>query len=156
MRDTTERFEGFVDRSGECHVWTGCKTKNGYGRFQVGGRVRRAHRMAWELANGPVPSGLVVCHHCDNPTCVNLTHLFIGTTQDNVSDKVSKGRHARGEMIARAKMTAEKVQVLRFLRSATTLRLDDLAMLFGLSFGGVRSILDGRCWAHVAPLGVAT
>ena len=65
---------------------------NGYGRLWVGGRTVAAHRFAWELAYGPIPHGMQVCHRCDNPPCVRPDHLFLGTARDNARDRDAKGR----------------------------------------------------------------
>lgn len=90
---TQERFNALVDQSGEddCWIWKGYRT-NGYGRFQVHDKIYLASRIGWELANGPIPKGLLVCHHCDNPPCVNPKHLFLGTYKDNIHDMLRKGR----------------------------------------------------------------
>lgn len=73
------------DESG-CHLWTGAQNVWGYGRHKVKGVTYSAHRTAWELANGPIPAGLFVLHHCDNRGCVNPAHLYVGTQRDNMRD----------------------------------------------------------------------
>src|SRR6185503_12484232 len=76
----------------DCVLWTAYKDKKGYGRCRVAGRVTRSHRAAWRLFVGPIPDWLHVCHSCDRPPCVNLSHLFLGTARDNTHDMVRKGR----------------------------------------------------------------
>ena len=86
-----------IDAETGCHIWTGRRDANGYGHIGVqepGQRQvhRRAHRVAWELANGPIPEGLVVMHMCDNPACCNPEHMRLGTRADNARDRAAKGR----------------------------------------------------------------
>ena len=76
-----------------CWPWRGRRLRSGYGRLVLRGRQIAAHRIAYELSNGPVPTGLLVCHSCDNPPCCNPLHLWIGTHQDNMDDMMAKGRH---------------------------------------------------------------
>ena len=77
----------------ECWPWLGNIGKNGYGQISSqDGKTLSAHRVAWELFCGQIPEGMLVCHTCDNRSCVRLSHLFLGTPQDNMNDKVSKGR----------------------------------------------------------------
>jgi hypothetical protein len=98
-----ERFWEKVDKGGpehpvlktRCWIWVACRTDEGYGRIIIRGWVAKAHRVAWELANGPIRAGLLVCHRCDNPPCCNPAHLFEGTGLDNSRDMVAKGRGKR-------------------------------------------------------------
>jgi HNH endonuclease len=94
-----ERFWAKVDRRdpGECWEWKASGTLYGYGSFRREGRWVLAHRVAWELANGPIPAGLVVLHQCDNPACVNPAHLRVDTQAANMRDKVEKGRQVSGD-----------------------------------------------------------
>ena len=91
----SERFFSFVSvgSADACWPWTGRKFENGYGQFKLGSKCRKASRVSWELHNGPIPEGKYVLHRCDNPPCVNPTHLFLGTHKENMSDMVAKGRH---------------------------------------------------------------
>jgi hypothetical protein len=87
-----------------CLEWTGSRLPRGYGHIWFNGSRTYTHRLAWELANGPIPDGLNVLHHCDNPPCCETEpseeypegHLFLGTQLDNVTDMVAKGRGAGG------------------------------------------------------------
>jgi len=96
-----DRFYSYVQKSDDCWLWQGGSwDRKGYGRYRVmtdgQGRQRefRAHRIAWELANGPVPPGLSVLHRCDNPACVRPDHLWLGSAADNARDAQEKGRIA--------------------------------------------------------------
>jgi hypothetical protein len=76
-----------------CLEWQAARDRDGYGYFGVrAGKVAKAHRLAWEFAHGPIPDGLHVLHKCDNPPCIDVEHLFLGTNDDNVADMNAKGR----------------------------------------------------------------
>jgi len=88
-----ERFWSHVAKSDGCWLWTAHVNRTGYGHFALSrSRGRSAHRVSHELNIGPIPSGMLVCHRCDNPRCVRPDHLFLGTPSDNMHDKVAKGR----------------------------------------------------------------
>ena len=91
------------------------RDKQGYGIKWVGGKPKRAHRVAWEEAHGVIPDGMYVLHQCDNPPCVNTDHLFLGTAADNAADRDAKGRVARlrGPANANAKFTQEDADSVR-------------------------------------------
>ncbi len=83
----------YVQRTDSCWLWTRAKNRKGYGQFRVNGKLHITHRLAWELHNGSIQEGIHVLHRCDVPSCCRLDHLFLGTNQDNVDDKMAKHRH---------------------------------------------------------------
>lgn len=132
--------------SGECILWTGSKTKDGYGVLGIGrNNQQRAHRVAWEVKHGPIPEGLQVCHKCDVPLCINIAHLFLGTAKENRADMIRKGRTRapRGEAHPAAKLTAAQVRTIRKLR-ASGMKLTEIASRFGIVFQHVSNICSGR------------
>lgn len=134
-----------------CWEWAGNRSALGYGIVTVQHSTRlRAHRVAWELANGPIPDGVAVCHRCDNPPCINPDHLFLGTHADNMRDMVGKARQPHGARNARAKLTADQVAELRAARARGE-PLASLASRFGLTKSGACHVAKGRAWKH-APM----
>lgn len=137
-----------VDPVNGCHIWNASKTEKGYGRIRFKGSAQRAHRVAWELANGPIPKGMFVMHSCDNPSCVNTDHLSLGTPRDNTNDMLRKGRSAKGESHSQAKLTANDVSQIRSLRKAGVL-IKEIASRFGVSESHISTIMSGRVWKEV-------
>lgn len=144
-----QRFAAKVTKQSDgCWIYTGnTHPVNGYGSFGVAaGNVRLAHRYAYELAYGPIPTGLQVCHRCDVRLCVNPEHLFLGTAADNQADKVAKGRQLKGEDAGMAVLTEADVISIR----AASGRQIDIARRFGISRANVSLIRSRKAWAHVA------
>lgn len=133
-----------------CWEWQAARTPCGYGVFQMRGTLVYAHRFSYTLSFGRIPYGLDVCHHCDNPKCVNPSHLFVGTAHDNLVDCVSKQRThpRRGEESGRSRVTTSQVIAIREMRSSgRTWR--EIANSFGIGESTARAIVSRISWNHV-------
>lgn len=157
-----DKFNSKVSISGSgCWNWAGFKNRNGYGVF---GR-QLAHRAAWTQTQGVIPSGLLVLHRCDNPSCVNTQHLFLGTQADNMRDMISKGRDrkatperhgtklhpesiARGEKRGASKLKTADIHLIRIL-IASGLPHRKIAKQFGVSSPQISYIKNRKTWSHV-------
>src|SRR5690349_13681831 len=152
LNSTAERrFWSKVDKNGPtpahcphlgpCWIWTGSKSLPGYGHFSTSRALSPvlAHRVSWVLRNGPIPPGMFICHHCDNPSCVQPDHLFQGTCKDNVADMITKGRQSphigrfqqRGELHGAAKLTERDVIEIRRLYASERISHAKLSCRFG-------------------------
>ena len=146
------RFWAKVKKNSSCWEWTAGKTKFGYGTFNNGSGSRLAHRVSWVIENGPVPDGKLVCHTCDNPSCVNPKHLFVGTQSDNVCDMWAKGRGGAGALPGienhRSKICDKDVVAIRArLDSGEYQRV--IAKDYGLTQSNVSHIATGKTWSHI-------
>lgn len=155
MSSVEERFWEKVDKRGpdECWEWGATKTRLGYGQLQIDGRSTSAHRVSWELAYGPIPDGLCVCHHCDNPGCVNPTHLFLGTELDNARDRDCKGRQRSprlvGERNGQAKLTRKQVLEIRRRYKKGVMCQRELGVRYGVTQSMISMIVLGKSWKHL-------
>lgn len=133
-----------------CWEWTGAKVYK-YGSMSIYNRSVRAHRYSWEIRFGKIPKGKYVCHHCDNPSCVNPDHLYLGTPQDNMTDKVERGRHRVpvGERHGNARLTNETVIEMRQLYANGGHTHKSLAEMFGVSTSAAQCVIERKTWKHV-------
>jgi hypothetical protein len=142
-----------VQKGNGCWEWLGGRQSGGYGTFTAYPRRSvKAHRFAYELAVGPIPPGLYVCHRCDNRGCVNPAHLFLGTHQDNMDDRTRKGRgwNPSGEANPRAKLTYARADQIR-RRRREGLKLRELEAEFGLSRATIDRVVAGKAWMRPGP-----
>lgn len=148
------RFWRFVDKraSNECWNWIGTKL-NGYGRFSIGSKESGsdgAHRISWRMHNNAeIQDGMVVMHSCDNPSCVNPSHLSLGTYKENTADMIAKGRKRvvspKGEGNGKSLLNEEKVRIIK----QSNLSHAELARKLGVSPNCVRGVRIGRTWTHI-------
>jgi hypothetical protein len=168
-KDPVERFWKHVNKTNTCWIWTGERMKEKpihirkgikqlpYGIFYLINPAKnnkmkqvKAHRYSWEIHKGPIPEGLFVLHKCDNPPCINPSHLFLGTNLDNIKDMVAKGRNkgAKGTRNCKAKLTEDQV---REIREACRQGATDatIASQYNVSAGAVWFIRYNVTWQHV-------
>lgn len=138
------------DAATGCWNYHGGRSSSGYGIVSVCNKSVGAHRLSFELANGPIPKGLWVLHRCDNPSCINPDHLFLGTAADNNADCKSKRRTACriGEKNTRARLVEKTVMEIRRLAN-TGISQRKIARQFGISQQHVSAISRGRFWSHL-------
>lgn len=145
------RFWRLVEKTDTCWNFR-LYGKEIYARFKPGGRGAKtvlAHRYSYEMHHGPIPKGLVVMHSCDNPACVNPSHLSVGSFKENTAQMNSRGRHPRrglkGETSPQAKLDEAAVRVIRQSEKSHAA----LARQFGCSGESIRKVRAGLTWSHV-------
>lgn len=134
-RSELQRFEEFFVKSDNCWEWTGYRDNNGYGRFD--GKL--AHRKSYQLYSGEI-GAFHVCHRCDNPCCVNPSHLFLGTMRDNVNDALKKGR----PWGRKPELSNEDYLEIKSLLRANHLTQEGIALKFGVSKQLISKIHNGK------------
>jgi hypothetical protein len=135
-----------------CILWAGNTNKDGYGVIGSGtrkGRMLLAHRVSYEILVGPIPNRLEVLHRCDTPPCISPACLFLGTVQDNMADKVAKGRQLKGESIPWAILTENIVREMRRRHASGEGTIQEIADDFGVSFNATRCAIRMKTWKHV-------
>ncbi|MCO7215334.1 HNH endonuclease [Halomonas sp. OfavH-34-E] len=153
--EAVERFHSKYQinpRTG-CWEWTDAlSSRGGYGRIKYRGEAHRAHRVSYMIHKGAIPDGMVVCHQCDNPACVNPDHLWLGTHMDNNQDMIKKGRGRypghQGEANPRATLTRRKVQQI-IHRMMAGQNNKQIAQAFGVSHATISLVRRGKIWTDV-------
>ena len=131
-----------------CLEWFGSKSGDGYGRMGIGNRKSDGpHRVSWQHWNGPIPEGMCVCHRCDNPSCAEPSHLFLGTKKDNSVDMVKKNRSAKREQNGRSKLKTKDVILIRSLVGTRSLR--SIAREYGVHHVTIMDAISGVNWNSV-------
>jgi hypothetical protein len=128
-----------------CWIWTGAFKDSGYGRLDINKKTYVAHRLSWTLFKGKIPKGSLICHKCDNRSCINPDHLFVGTYKDNMQDCLKKNRF---ESRATAKLKKEEVLKIRRLADAGASRAG-LARRFNVSRTLIHQIISRKIWNHI-------
>lgn len=133
---------------------TGCwewRNTKGYGQLKSRKEHHATHVLSYRLFRGEIPSGLFVCHHCDNPPCCNPEHLFLGTNQENLEDmrRKNRGRTPRGEACVSAKLTESQVIDIRRLHAAGVMSKSELASEYGVHMVTIGAIIKRITWKHI-------
>lgn len=158
VKSWQDRFWYYVDKEcsnifyggTRCWEWKAKKDDKGYGLMNHPYSTK-AHRLSWLIHNGIIPDGLLICHKCDNPSCVNPNHLFLGTSLENNLDKVSKGRQkgAEGTRNFGAVLNDEQVDAIRFLYKSKEYSTYKLSRIFQVSRDCISKIVNNKTWRHV-------
>lgn len=138
-----------VKTTGECWQWTGTISKKmNRAAFFWNGTMGIAARFCYAATRGDIPEGQCVCHHCDNPGCVNPDHMFLGTKGDNNKDKIEKGRSARGAKAGKVKLTEDQVRSIRleYRRGKRGFGTPALAKKYGIAHQNIMSIINRNNW----------
>lgn len=142
------RFLKYINKKGECWIWSSARNNKGYGFFSYKGKATLAHRFSYEVYVGNIKKGFQICHICDNPACVNPKHLFMGTQIQNMKDCVQKKRNRppRGEKHPSAKLTINNVKKIRKMYETGNYFHKELGIMFGVTKQNIGDILNYKIW----------
>lgn len=139
----------------ECWEWIGAKKPKGYGNVRVNKKYKLAHRVSFEICNGEIPDGFIVCHICDNPSCCNPSHLMLGTVKSNAADMVLKHRcrtketASKGEQNGNSKLKNDDIVKIREMYAEKIKNQYELAAMFNVSQAAIGAIVRRETWRHV-------
>lgn len=144
-------FNKSVDKSNleGCWIWTGYKMKSGHGQYSFNGDNVYTHRFAYLTVNPNFDQTLQVCHKCDNPSCVNPSHMFLGTQSDNSKDMVSKKRYAVGQAVGGALSEEDVLKIIEMYKTGLY-KQRTLGRKFGVNASQISRIVNGRRWGHLS------
>ena len=140
-----ERFWSKVNKNGDggCWIWLGATNTFGYGKFELDYKMVSAHRLSFELFNGPIPKGKNICHTCDRRNCINPDHLYAGTQKQNMLDMLRGGRHSNG---SKCRLTRPEVIEIR-LSAATGIPFDILCERFNRDLVTISRIVNRHSYS---------
>jgi hypothetical protein len=152
-----EKLRNYIERAGplttKCWIWQGSVDKDGYGLltwYEGDQKHQRAHRASWVFHNGEIPDELLALHHCDNPSCINPDHIYIGSPQDNMDDKWARGRHIPlvGEDHPLCKLSETDIALIRYFLTQGY-GVNSLAKRYRVTHAAIQHIRDWKSWKHV-------
>jgi hypothetical protein len=155
MKTLLERFNAKYknNKNTGCWEWSAALDGKGYGVLRDGAKLIRAHRASYQLHIGEIPKEMCVCHKCDNPLCCNPEHLFLGNAQDNINDKVAKGRAKggsnKGIANSKAKLSEPQVLFIRWLCNFGMMPQREIGEVFGVGIDAVQRIHQRITWGHI-------
>jgi hypothetical protein len=154
MSNTIDDFKSRYKKiSNGCWEWNGYKDRDGYGVIGLMGKYDKAHRISYRLNVGDIPKGMFVCHHCDNPPCVNPEHLFLGTPKDNTRDMINKGRRKDGgkphlgEKNGNAKLSER--DVIKILSLRGKISHVEISRMYNVHRSTITNIMSRKKWPHL-------
>ncbi|MEG4286266.1 HNH endonuclease signature motif containing protein [Microcoleus sp. A006_D1] len=147
----SQRLENHITSKDNCWLTDLPNNGHGYCKISVNGKTKYAHRIAYEVYKGKIPENMQVCHSCDIPGCINPSHLFIGTQQENLIDCINKGRSnkPKGENHHKAKLNESNVRQIKSLLVESNLTLKQIAEIFDVGIGAISDIKKNKTWKHI-------
>jgi len=148
-----KNFWDKVEKTDGCWNWKASTNSRGYGQLKMPNTRKNvlAHRLSYTMAFGDIKDGLFVCHKCDNRTCVNPNHLFVGTAKENMQDMDAKGRRVKANMAGvknpNATLDEDKVKLLKLLKDKFP--MESLIKIFGVKKTQIHRIINGQQWSHI-------